>query len=98
MRYLLFLAVTVAALFLSGCGDAGVSPAITTGDAVINPTPSDSPEDPFEGIGEDNELLDSRSTSAVYTRFFLDSVNHQSTGRWTITDTSGGKAWTLSNT
>jgi hypothetical protein len=36
-------------------------------------------------------------TSAIYNKFFLDSVNHQSTGRWQVYDDSGKKSFLLSN-
>jgi hypothetical protein len=36
--------------------------------------------------------------SAAYNKFFLDTVNQHSGGRWTTSNTGGAKAFTLSNT
>jgi hypothetical protein len=40
-----------------------------------------------------------KEASALYHKYFADSVNHQSHGRWTVQNIVGPKkAWTLSNT
>jgi hypothetical protein len=42
---------------------------------------------------------ESKEASALYNKYFADSVNSQSFGRWTVENVDGSrKAWTLSNT
>jgi hypothetical protein len=47
-------------------------------------------------VGEFGET--DREVSAAFRYFFLDSVNHESMGRWTVSNDSGKKAFVLSNT
>jgi hypothetical protein len=47
-------------------------------------------------VGEYGET--DREVSAAFRYFFLDSVNHESTGRWTVSNDAGKKAFVLSNT
>lgn len=51
-----------------------------------------------EPMGAMEELDISRDTSALFRRFFNDTVNHQSGGRWSVASNAAGKRWTLSNT
>ena len=90
---LLFLTLTICACAAS-CG----SGSSTTADPDIRLKPSGpgmpaAQPDDFEIVGD--EL---KSASWTFNKFFLDSVNHESGGRWTVTNTSGTKAFTLSNT
>src|SRR5687767_7042159 len=49
--------------------------------------------------GDDVQLTDDgKIASNTYIKFFGDSVNEHSWGRWNMINQSGQKAWTLSNT
>jgi hypothetical protein len=50
------------------------------------------PHDAFDGDNPD------RGVSASFTKFFVDTVNQHSGGRWQWANFSGAKQWTLSNT
>lgn len=94
-----FLLLLVACcVLLASCSSGGQAPSVDTRSNILNPAPTDNSDNPFEGLDEGGAATDARGASVVYSRFFLDSVNHQSGGRWTVEDTSGGKSWTLSNT
>ena len=89
-RYILALCALLLIAILAGCGGGTDSSALPDYSAalinshVVTPdilTPDDS----------------SRDTSATFVKFFSDTVNDQSPGRWTTADNSGFKHWTLSS-
>src|SRR5688500_5877043 len=90
----------------TGCGGSRapqppgdpVNPRPQTGALPHVPAPQPGVQMPFAPATDfDMSDLD-KSVSALYRIFFRDAVNHQSAGRWTLDNTSGTKAWTLSNT
>jgi hypothetical protein len=82
---------------LSGCGGS-TGPAPGNGDIQVRerfPGPGMPAATPDDFVITD----DGKIASAIYRKFWADSVNEQSGGRWTVTNINGPvKTWVLSNT
>jgi len=80
-----------------GCGSRGAGAQIA---------PENSPQvkalsfgdSPFAAAPDDFDINNTdKVASASFAKFFLDTVNQASGGRWTVANTSGKKAFTLTN-
>jgi hypothetical protein len=85
----------------AGCGSAGLSIEEGATGVVPNLPPVPSPQTGVSMPALTGETFDLESydkgASATYNIFFRDSVNEASAPRWSATNISGKKAWTLSN-
>ena len=99
MKYIATFAALLLLFALLGCG-SNTAPAPTTHATVPHSAGPGMPVAPYDGF----ELTDASGKEtlgappATYYKFFADTVNAQSTGRWTTQNIMGKKAWTLSNT
>src|SRR5687767_3391393 len=82
-----------------GCGGSTSGTQLTPHDSPQLPLPSLSTS-PFAAAPDDFDVNDpGKVASASFVKFYLDTVNQYSGGRWTVANTSGMKAFTLkSNT
>jgi len=93
------VAILAISALLYGCGGAsGINPQQTGNQGQNTVTIPPGPGMP-QVTGDDVQLTpDGKITSNAYSKFFADSVNEHSWGRWNAIDGGGQKKWTLSNT
>jgi len=101
-RNLILIALVALSALAVSCGGSSTTgidnPQISPGHLQAVTAPLSGPG--FTQLPADNFDLGNpdKESSNSYRKFFSDSVNAQSTGRWTVTNNSGAKQWTLSNT
>ena len=97
MRFVAVLALGFLLLAgLTGCGGGSAS---SSADLNFNQGPVDiGPMDADAAIAADAALDAQKGVSATFLKFFNDSVNDQSWGRWSTVNNSGYKTWSLYST